>query len=234
MAPTAEDSLLQVRSWGVCFYALHDQHEEALYLIDGGFIGGIAALDHALAAKGWAHLPVRGILVTHGHLDHILNIAALARRHRAWVAAPRLDRDYYAGQARHRGLSRFTGALEWLGQRAFTYQAFTPDRLLDPGEHLDLWHGLRAEPLPGHTFGHTGYFCASLGLLFSADLFASYGALSHRPPRLFNADTAQAHASLRHACSLPLRGVLPCHADHADAATHLARMQRLGTAHESS
>ena len=87
--------LLQINSFGVSFYALKDR--ASLYLIDGGFIGGIAKLRSALKAVGWDKIPIKGIILTHGHLDHILNIGRLAEETGAWIAAPKLDHKYYSG-----------------------------------------------------------------------------------------------------------------------------------------
>lgn len=99
--------------------------------------------------------------------------------------------------------------------------------LIDDGDHLDVWHGLQAIHLPGHTTGHTGYLCKKLGLLFSADLFASYGSFSHLPPEIFNANSEQIPTSVDRALQLEITGVLPNHCDHASPEEHLARLKLL-------
>ena len=107
------EDLLQVRSLGVNFYVLRDA--VGLYLIDGGFIGGRRKLGRALQEKGWDQDPIVGIILTHGHLDHILNVGRLADATGAWVAAPRLDVPHYHGHPVYRGAARFTGCIEAIG-----------------------------------------------------------------------------------------------------------------------
>lgn len=217
--------ILRVSAPGVKFHVLRDA--DGLYLIDAGFLRARQALDAALRERGWRHEPIRGIIVTHGHLDHILNVGPLAEETGAWIAAPRLDAGHYAGRPPYHGWSRLTGVLEAIGRRAFSFRPFVPDRLLDDGDFIDVWHGLRAVHLPGHTPGHMGFLCEKLGLLFCGDLFASYGGFAHFPPRIFNSDDEQIPASIDAALALDLRGVIPNHGDRSPPEEHLRRLRRL-------
>src|SRR5690606_16329915 len=99
--------------------------------------------------------------------------------------------------------------------------------LLDDGDLLEVWNGLRVIHLPGHTAGHSGLYCESRKLLFSADLFASYARFTHLPPRILNVDSREISLSLTKALSLDLTGVLPNHGDHASPEIHLERLRRL-------
>lgn len=219
------DGLLTVRNFPVAFHVLRDNR--GLHLVDAGFIGGERALERHLAARGWEKEPILGVIVTHGHLDHILNVARIAEKHGAWIAAPRLDAAHYEGRPRYGGWSKVAGILERIGRPLFGFRPFTPDRLLDDGDFLDVWHGLRAIHLPGHTAGHTGYFCEKLGLLFCGDLFASYQRFTHLPPRIFNEDSSRIPRSVGKALDLPLRGVIPNHGDDAPPGVHLERLRKL-------
>ena len=219
------DDLLLVRSFGVNFHVLRDSN--GLYLIDGGFIGGPGQLNKALKVRGWDKIPIVGIIVTHGHLDHILNVGKIAEETGAWIAAPRLDESHYSGNPSYEGLAKVTGLLESIGRPLLGFRPFVADRLLDDGDAIDVWDGLRVVGLPGHTAGHSGLYCEKRKLLFSPDLFASFGNWSHLPPRIFNSDEAQIPASVKKALDLDLVGVIPNHSDGAGPEVHLERLREL-------
>ena len=217
--------LLQIRTAMVNFHVLRD--ETGLYLLDAGFVGGVRALRRELRKAGWDGLPIHGIILTHRHLDHILNVGTFAKETGAWIAAPRLDEAHYAGRPVYHGLSRATGVMESLGRPLFGFRSFVPDRWIEDGDMLDVWHGLRAVHLPGHTAGHTGFYSEHHKLLFCADLFASYGKSGHLPPAIFNSRPEMIRGSISKALSLDLEGIFPNHGDESSPAVHLHRLRRL-------
>ncbi len=219
--------LLIVRTLIVQFFVLRDG--DALCLIDTGFIGGRRALHAALVARGWDRLPIRGILLTHGHLDHVRNAPALAAQHSAWIAAPERDLEHYEGRARYTGLGCVAGVAEWIGRRLLRQPSFRPDRQLNDGDEISVWGGLRVVALPGHTHGHCGYYSAKHRLLFSGDLFATFGFGPQIAPAYLNQDNEEARRSIHRALELPLDGVLPCHADRAPPEKQLEYLRSLAT-----
>ena len=224
--------LLIVRTFIVQFFVLREG--DALFLIDAGFLGGRSALKKALQARGWDHLPIRGILLTHGHLDHVLNAPSLAREHNAWIAGPEGDLEHFENRACYTGWGRVAGISEWIGRRVLRMPSFRPDKLLHDGDELPIWGGLRVVALPGHTHGHCGFYSAQDQLLFSGDLFATAPFGPHIAPKILNQDNTAAHRSIHRALELPLIGVLPCHSDEALPVRQLERLRGLSHVVRSS
>jgi glyoxylase-like metal-dependent hydrolase (beta-lactamase superfamily II) len=94
-------------------------------------------------------------------------------------------------------------------------------------DFLDVWHGLEAVHLPGHTPGQMGYYCKRLKLLFSADLFATQYGVTRLPPAIFNSEPERIPASVTKALALDLEGVLPNHCGRADPGEQLHRLRKL-------
>lgn len=220
--------LLQVRTAMVNFHVLRDP--SGLYLLDAGFAGGRRALHGALRQAGWDGLPVRGIIVSHGHLDHILNVGRIAAETGAWIAAPRGDLAHYAGKPVYPGITKVTGWAERVARPVLGFTPFVPDRWIEEGDLLEVWGGLRAVSLPGHTEGHTGFYGERHGLLFCSDLFASFRGFTHLPPRIFNSQPELLPSSIAKALSLDPKGVIPNHADRASPEEHLTRLRKLAAA----
>jgi glyoxylase-like metal-dependent hydrolase (beta-lactamase superfamily II) len=221
----AFDDLIRIGCPGINLYALRSGDE--YWILDSGFIGGVALIQRAVKRAGWDRYRCAGILLTHGHLDHTLNVVRLAQLHQVPVWAPRGDAALYRGEARYTGLARVCGVMEGIGRALLGFTPFDPDRTLDDGEVLPIWRGLTVVALPGHTLGHCGYYCAREKLLFSGDLVASYAWDTHTPPDVFNADPTQIAGSVRKALALELAGILPNHSDGASPAMHLDRFRRL-------
>ena len=217
--------ILPIRTPGVTFHVLRDGDE--LVLVDTGMIKGRACLQAALRHVGWEDLPIKTILLTHGHLDHIFNTHDFAQRTDAQVLAPQLDHEHYVGEYPYRGLARICGALEALGRAVLRFKAFTVDRYLSDGDVIDVWDGLQAVHLPGHTVGHMGYYSRSRRLLFSGDLMASYWHAAYTPPAYFNSCPEQYPTSFTRILKLDIDQVYPNHCHKPAPEFHCRRLKKL-------
>lgn len=200
---------------------------EGAVLLDTGFPGDLGRIRRVLRDAGVGPREVRAILLTHGHIDHAGNAAALQR----WTGAPLyahpLEQAHIDGRFPYTGLARLTGLMEAVGRAVTGYQPAAIDRLLADGDTLPFWGGLRVVHLPGHTLGHCGFYSAKHDLLFSGDLWVRFMMRTQASPRLFSDDVSLVPASLRKARALGARWVVPGHYDLPNATRLQRRFEEL-------
>lgn len=199
---------------------------------------GVAIMDTGLPCDRWfllrglkrlniAPTNVRAILLTHGHLDHAGNLAWL----KSWCGAPiyahPLEQPHIDGTFPYVGLASWCGRLERAGRAILGYKAAKIDVPIADDDELPFWGGLRVVHLPGHTDGHCGFYSGKHRLLFSADLFASYGFSVHLPPSILNSAPGKMAASLARANALDAVGFVPNHYDYRDQELHRRRFNAL-------
>ena len=134
-----------------CYVVRSDRAAEQAAVIDPG--GDAADLRLELARLGAA---TAGILVTHGHFDHLGGVADLAEGTGADVWMPEGERER---------LERFTE----FAPVGVPGRAHAPEHLVAGGETIEL-AGITFECLavPGHSPAHVAYYAD--GELFSGDL----------------------------------------------------------------
>ena len=147
-----------------CYVVRHAGADEAV-VVDPGWPGEeeriLGALDGAACA---------GILITHGDIDHVGAVAAVAEATGAPVHIAATSRD------RLERISDYARAYI-----DFPLPSYTPDVLLNGDEALELAGiGFQTMRVPGHTSDHLAF--AAEGCLFSGDLlFAGSVGRTDRP-----------------------------------------------------
>lgn len=210
---------------GLC-HLLVDRRGQAV-LIDTGLAGEVFFLKRLLHRLKLRPGDIQAILLTHGHLDHAGNLAAIQRLTGAAIHAHPSEQPHIDGTYPYAGTSRWCGRLEALGRRVLGYESAKIHCPLAEGDVLPFWGGLRVIHLPGHTDGHCGFYSREHDLLFSGDLFASYFFNVHLPPPILNSCPVHFPGSLRRVAGINPRLILPNHYDIPDGTLHRRRFDRL-------
>ena len=147
-----------------CYVVRHAGADEAV-VVDPGWPGEEERILGALDGAGCA-----GILITHGDIDHVGAVAAVAQATGAPVHIAATSRD------RLERISDYARAYI-----DFPLPSYTPDVLLNGDEALELAGiGFQTMRVPGHTSDHLAF--AAEGCLFSGDLlFAGSVGRTDRP-----------------------------------------------------
>lgn len=179
---------------------------EGCILVDAGLPGSEAKIATALRELGLAFKDIRLIVLTHAHVDHAGNAAALRELSGAPIVAHDGDAQHYRRKTpmTFRPTGRFGRMFLMTRLIAAPYRGFTPDILLKDDEALDLGaFGVpgTVQSTPGHTAGSISVKLARDALV--GDLISSgvlLGGLvrmerAKRPP--FEDDPRRVAASLQ-------------------------------------
>src|SRR5262245_22375909 len=159
---------------------------EASVMIDTGMVGEPFFIRRLVRKLGLRPNSIKTILLTHGHLDHVGNLAWLKAWTGARVLAHREEQAHVDGNYPYQGAAKWCGRLEAAGRFLFRYRPAKIDEFITDGQELPLWGGLRVIHLPGHTAGHCGFYSAKHDLLFIGDMFVSYFFSVRKPPAILN------------------------------------------------
>jgi glyoxylase-like metal-dependent hydrolase (beta-lactamase superfamily II) len=175
-----------------------------LALIDTGGNGSGVKIQKALSENNWKLSDIKHILITHGHYDHVGDLALLVEQSGATVWAHRLEAPVIRGEQKQQ-LPPDTSLNilgRWLKGTAQNPQKGVVHRELQGATNLEVvCPKLRAVFLPGHAPGQFGYFLEDSRTLFGGDCCMNILGL-RLPIAAFSTDMREAKRSLMVAAKL--------------------------------
>ncbi|SEN91850.1 Glyoxylase, beta-lactamase superfamily II [Amphibacillus marinus] len=173
--------------------------EDGVILIDAGI--GMMAKKVIKQVEALKIGPIKAILLTHGHSDHIGGLTMLSQDYQLPVYASAKEIPYLAGDHAYPGRKKAVAYVE--------KAKLTP--LPEQDGELTVISGLRPYLTPGHSPGHVVYYHEGDRVLIGGDLFTSKQGQLKRPYALFTPYMNQAVESGAIVKQLQPDTVSPCH-----------------------
>jgi glyoxylase-like metal-dependent hydrolase (beta-lactamase superfamily II) len=225
-----------------CYVVVDDS---GVTLIDACFPSTWRAVVRALHGSGRSVGDIRGLVLTHGHFDHVGFARRIAREHGIGVWVHGDDKrlaahPYRYRPERNRALYPFghPGSLPILSAMvaagALTIRGVEADHIFADGDVLPLPGAPRVLHTPGHTAGQCGLLLSDRSVLLSGDALVTLDPYTgRRGPRLVapaaTADSEQALRSLDRFAELDAQWLLPGHGEvwnsGVSSAVELARRE---------
>jgi glyoxylase-like metal-dependent hydrolase (beta-lactamase superfamily II) len=196
----------------------------AVTIIDAGVPGYYGDIPRELAAMGRSVADVRGLVLTHGHSDHIGFAERLRRERQIPISVHDADAPLARGEvpnpAKGGGPTSIAPLLGFLWF-SFLHGALRTPRLTEvatfgDGATLDVPGSPLVILVPGHTPGSAVLHVPRHDALFVGDALCTYAVTTgRRGPQVapFTADAEQAVESLSRLEGLPAALLLPGHGD---------------------
>ncbi len=168
-------------------------------LVDTGAPDGTLGAGQLVESAHRKQFEVRLILLTHAHAGHAGNAGGLHRLTGAPVACSRdVAAALAAPPAPRRGLLHGLFGADAL-------EPFRPERILEPGEHLDLAGGIDVIDAPGHSPGALAFHLRGPDALCTGDAAAVEHGRLVPPPLRPCADPAAAVATAERLAAMDVR-----------------------------
>lgn len=183
-------------------------------LTNSGYKGG-CLIDTGPDEHAYKSLPIKEILITHGHADHF-SCAAPLRRAGARVVAAREEVSLIENpEINIRGMFSWAKPSDEMVTKLFRGEGCFVDG------YLDEWHdsGIQVIPLSGHTLGHAG-FLTDDRVMFSGDSLY-IREIWDKHPLPYAIDIGLVKSSLQIIAGLDFDILVPAHGHPVDKATAL-------------
>jgi|SRR5699024_5414383 len=174
--------------------------EDGVTLVDAGLplmAKGILKFIEQLNAG-----PLKRIVLTHGHSDHIGAIKRILKVKTVPVFAHRIEIPYMEGDYPYPNKKKAVATIEKNFIHAFSE---------DENKNLQTLGSLTPYFTPGHSPGHVTFYHHDDRVLLAGDLFTSKKGKLHKPMPLFTADMNQAVKSSRIVTQLKPERLEVCH-----------------------
>ena len=166
---------------------------------EAGYDGGPAIVERYCAQHSIPLGSIRRIVITHLHLDHTGGLGELARKTGARIFAHWIEAAFIAKDPPYEGPGMPPK------------EAIQVHEKLKDGDTLDSFEGLVAYHSPGHTPGHTSYYCPARKILFAGDAVFNTGGKLVVSLKEYTFSSPLAQISVRRLAGLPVESVIQYH-----------------------
>nr|WP_221401450.1 MBL fold metallo-hydrolase [Paenibacillus phyllosphaerae] len=174
--------------------------EDGVVLVDAGIpsmAGGIMKFIEKLNAG-----PLKAIVLTHGHSDHVGAIPKIRERYPVPVYVHAIEKPFMEGEAAYPRRKKAAASL------AKGIASPLPDTSISNSARFG---SLAIHWTPGHSPGHVAFYHEGDGVLLAGDLFTAKKGQLRKPMAMFTADMAEAMRSSQIVRQLQPKRLEVCH-----------------------
>ncbi|HYE54037.1 MAG TPA: MBL fold metallo-hydrolase [Chitinophagaceae bacterium] len=174
---TVAPGVWRMKDLFVNIYMIHNPQDNTWVLVDTGLKTSAAKIKKMAEHLFWPELRPAGIVLTHGHFDHVGSLKQLAAEWEVPVYAHYMERPYLTGQSAYPPPDPTVG-----GGMMATMSWMYPRGPIDIGKHLSIlpqdgtipclpeWKYIHT---PGHAPGHISLFRERDRVLLAGDAFVT-------------------------------------------------------------